>query len=242
MTTRTSLLAAARTFGLAAALGLGALLPASAQSHVYTLNNTLADSNGGPSLTANGGTLSASGYTFAADQGLSLSSALADGANYSLSLTFSLTDISSGNTYKKLVDFNGLADDAGLYVYQSKLDFYNATGVPGTFTFAPNQSVTVDLTRDAATQVVTGSVDGVQQFSFVDNTGIAVFKTADNTINFLADDRATSGREASGGTVTRITLDSSPVPEASATVSLGLLLALGLGGTVVAARKKKAAC
>lgn len=33
----------------------------------------------------------------------------------------------------------------------------------------------------------------------------------------------------------------SPVPEASTTVSLGLLLALGLGGLVVAARKKRTA-
>lgn len=239
MITRTSLIAAGKTLGLAVALSFGALLPASAQSHVYTLNNTFADSNGGPSLVANGGTLSTSGYSFAANQGLSLSTALSDGTNYSLSLTFSLTDITSGNTYKKLVDFNGLADDAGLYVYQSKLDFYSATGTPGTFLFAPDQPVTVSLTRDGATNIVTGSVDGLQQFSFVDDTGIAVFKTADKTINFLADDSATSGREASSGTVTRITLDSSPVPEASTTISFGLMLAFG--GAVVAARKKKAA-
>jgi hypothetical protein len=34
---------------------------------------------------------------------------------------------------------------------------------------------------------------------------------------------------------------SSPVPEASTTVSLGLLLALGMGGIVVAGKRKKAA-
>ena len=32
-----------------------------------------------------------------------------------------------------------------------------------------------------------------------------------------------------------------PVPEASTTVSLGLLLALGVGGLVIAARRRKAA-
>ncbi len=37
-----------------------------------------------------------------------------------------------------------------------------------------------------------------------------------------------------------IVTDANPVPEASTTISFGLLLMLGLGGTVVAARKKKA--
>ena len=35
--------------------------------------------------------------------------------------------------------------------------------------------------------------------------------------------------------------DAGPVPEASTTVSLGLLLALGLGGLVVAGKRRKAA-
>ena len=38
-----------------------------------------------------------------------------------------------------------------------------------------------------------------------------------------------------------LTLAAAPVPEASTTVSLGLLLLLGLGGLVVAARRKRAA-
>lgn len=42
------------------------------------------------------------------------------------------------------------------------------------------------------------------------------------------------------GTLTYYANGFSPVPEASTTVSFGLLLALGLGGAVVAARKKKA--
>lgn len=40
---------------------------------------------------------------------------------------------------------------------------------------------------------------------------------------------------------TIVTPNAAPVPEASTLVSLGLMLTLGLGGTVVAARKKKAA-
>ena len=229
---------AARTLSTAAVLALGTLLPASAQSHVYTLNNTYADSNGGPSLTPDGGTLNPTGgYTFGKDQGLTLINVLV-GSDYTIDMTFSLTDLTSGNTYKKLIDFNGLTADTGLYLHESNLNFYNDAS--GTFAFASNQPVTVELTRNAATQVVTGYAGGIQQFSFIDTSNVAVFDQPGGVIHFFEDDSATSGNEASGGTVTNITINgSSPVPEASTTVSLGLLLALGLGGAAVAACKKR---
>ena len=43
------------------------------------------------------------------------------------------------------------------------------------------------------------------------------------------------------GSTSTFTAGFAPVPEASTTVSFGLLLALGMGGTVVAAKRKKAA-
>ncbi len=46
---------------------------------------------------------------------------------------------------------------------------------------------------------------------------------------------------ARGITTGSLIVTNAPVPEASTTVSFGLLLALGLGGVVVAARKKKTA-
>ena len=230
----------ARTLTVAAVLGGAALLPASAQTHVYTLNNTFADTNGGPSLVSNGGTLSASGYTFGKNLGLSLAN-VTNGTDYSITTTFSFSDLTSGNTYKKILDFQNLASDDGLYIYQSTLDFYPVAGASGTTTFAADQSQTVNLTRNGVTQVVTGSVNGVQQFSFIDSSGIAVFNTSGGLINFFEDDNATSGREASGGTVTSIIVsDSAPVPETSTIVSFGLLLAFGFGGALVAARKRKA--
>ncbi len=237
--------AASRTLALSAVLGLAALLPASAQTHVYTLNGpsgSFADANGGPSLVPDGGAILSTGYTFNANQGLSLGNAL-NGSDYSITLTFSLNDLSSGNTYKKLIDFNNRSSDTGLYLFQSKLDFYNVTGIPGTNVFGADQSQTVNLTRNGATQVVTGSVGGVEQFSFVDMGGIAVFNATDNRIHLFEDDNATSGREAAGGTVSSIVISGAgaPVPEASTTVSFGLLLMLGLGGAVVAAKKKSAA-
>ena len=228
---------AGRTLGLAAALGLATLLPAAAQSHVYTLNNTFADTNGGSSLTPDGGTLNPTGgYTFGKNQGLTLSNVL-NGSNYSIDMTFSMTDLGG---YKKLLDFNGLVNDAGLYFLNGNLDFFPIAA--GPVTAGVDQSETVNLTRDGVTQVVTGSVNGIQQFSFIDSGKIAVFDQPGEVMHFFEDDSHTSGNEASGGTVTNITINglSSPVPEASTTVSFGLLLALGLGGAAVGAKRKKA--
>jgi hypothetical protein len=227
--------------GLAAALlSLASAPSASAQTHIYTLNNTYADSNGGPSLVpvSNGGTgtLSTSGYTFGKDQGLSLSNAIPTGGTFSIDLTFSLTDLSG---YKKLIDFHNLTTDDGLYLLNGQLNFFPVTGSPGPTVLAANQSVTVDLTRDGTTKLVTGSINGVQQFSFTDTTNLAVFDQPGGLAYFFVDDNATSQNEAGPGTVTRITITASPVPEASTTVSLGLL-ALGLGGLVVAGKRRKA--
>ena len=48
---------------------------------------------------------------------------------------------------------------------------------------------------------------------------------------------STVGRAISAGS---LVATRAPVPEASTTVSFGLLLALGLGGLVIAAKRKKA--
>ena len=236
-------IAQARTLGAAAAFILCTCLPATAQTHVYNLSGSYADTNGGPSLTPNGGTLNTSGgYTFGRNQGFSLNNAIS-GADYTIDMTFSLTDLSSGARWRKLLDFNGLANDAGLYIHNRLLEANFAGDHIGIFTFTANQSATVELTRNNATKVVTGSANGVQQFSFIDSNNVAVFNTLGGAIHFFEDDRATSGSESSGGIVTniKVTNSSSPVPEASITVSLGLLLALGLGGFTLAARKKKKA-
>ena len=60
--------------------------------HDYELNNSYADILGGPSLVPNGGTLEASGYTLAANQGLSLSNAI-DPNNYSIQMGVSLSEL-----------------------------------------------------------------------------------------------------------------------------------------------------
>ena len=62
---------------------------------------------------------------------------------------------------------------------------------------------------------------------------------ASQTLNSIKIVNADSSRSATP-LLLGVTAASSPVPEASTTVSLGLLLALGLGGLVVAGRRRRA--
>ena len=75
--------------------------------------------------------------------------------------------------------------------------------------FGPNSTAFLDLGTDSSTRLV-----------FVDNSTTAATGTVQNF-----------------GLATQFTF--APVPEASTTVSLGLLLALGLGGMVIAAKRRK---
>ena len=173
-----------------------AVAPAQAATltHQYGLNNTLADSFGGSSLVANGGTLVASGgYSFAANQGPSLSNAI-DSSDYSIALDFSFSNVSG---YRKIIDFKNLTSDNGLYTNNGNLDFYPIAG--GSYTINPDTLAKVVLTRDGVTGQTTGYVNGAQQFTFTDSGSIATFDAASSIINFLQDDTVTSRREASGG-------------------------------------------
>jgi hypothetical protein len=74
-------------------IALAFLLPvihssASMLIHDYQFLNNLNDSLGGPSLVSLGGTVGSGNYTFAAEQGLSLSNALPNSADYSLFMDF----------------------------------------------------------------------------------------------------------------------------------------------------------
>jgi hypothetical protein len=224
-----------------AALCVFALLPGipavcASLIHDYQFQNTLADSLGGPSLVSLGGTIGAGEYSFAAEQGLSLSNALPDDTNYSIYLDFEFDTLSG---YRKIVDFKNLASDNGLYNLNTDLNFYN-------FNFGPSGALTagtfaqVVLTRDSSTNTVTGYVNGVQQIQFVDSTSDGVFSAANNIINFFQDDAATGGRESSSGEVSEIQIydapltaqqvaglsTSTPEPVSSALVGIGLAIAV----------------
>lgn len=209
--------------------------------HDYEFQNTLADSLGGPALTSLGGTLSAGEYTFGAQQGLSLSSALTGGedANYTIFMNLEFDTLTG---FRKILDFKDLASDNGLYNLSTALNYFNfSTGSTGAFT--PGTFAQVVLTRDNSTGLVVGYVDGVQQIAFTDTTSDAVFNAANNIINFFQDDNVTGGRESSSGAVSHIeifdsalsssqvaALPGSSVPEPASLImaGAGLLLCLKL--------------
>ncbi len=199
--------------------------------HDYQLNGTYADALGGPPLSPDGGTLGATGYTFAANQGLN-ASGITNGSVYSIDMVFQLTDIGG---YRKILDFSDRGPDTGLYMLDGALNFYNV--VTGSSTIAANQTADVRLDRDAA-GTVTGFVNGVQEIQFADTGNIAVFNTPAQIMRFFEDDNATGQHEASGGFVDSITIRSDPVPETSTSMSLGLLVALGLGTLALTTRKR----
>jgi len=226
------------------ALFSGLLMSASAATiaHDYVLTSSLNDILGGPPLMSDGGTLIPSGYTFGANQGLNLSSALMNPGDYSILMDFSFTDL---NGYKKILDFQDRSSDFGLYNLSSTLDFFPVAA--GGATFSPNVLARVVLTRDAGTNAVTGYVNGAQQLTFNDSGSFAVFGATNNIIRFFEDDNVTTQREASAGLATEIQIYNgaltsaqvealggpsaapSGVPEPAALTLVGLgLLSLGL--------------
>jgi hypothetical protein len=165
----------------------------------YVLSSSLNDTLGGPSLVADGGTQSATGYSFAANQGLNLSSALSNSGDYSILMDFSFSNLAG---FRKILDFQNRASDNGLYNLGTALDFFPVSSGGGVF--SPDVLARVVLTRDSGTNTVTGYVNGSQQISFNDSGSIAVFGGPNNIIRFFEDDFATGQSEASAGRATEI--------------------------------------
>ncbi len=164
--------------------------------HAYSLNGSPADAFGGPAATLNGGTFGTTGYAFNTGTGLSfdLESTLA--TDYSIAMRFSLDNLSG---YRKLIDFVNRASDNGFYNLNSALDFYPVAA--GSTTYLPGQEISVVLTRDGATGLVSAYLNGVLQLSFTDSSNLAVATTAGGFAHFnlFQDDLVTSGGEASSG-------------------------------------------
>jgi hypothetical protein len=167
------------------------------------LNGSLNDALGGPALTADGGTLNASNYTFGANQGLTLTGGFGPSGvgnfagSYSIVLDFTFDNLSG---FRKIIDFQDKTSDNGTYNLNTAINFFPAiTGPSGALT--TTNEARVVLTRDGTT--VAGYVNGVSQFTFTDGGNAAVFSAANNIAHFFEDDSKTGG-EASSGEVNRI--------------------------------------
>ena len=198
---------------------------------LYDFNGNLDDSfANGPALVANGGSVSAGAYVFGPNQGLSLNWSSFDAASYDITLQFSFTTTGAGASWRKIVDYNGRDTDEGLYAFDDHLQFVETASNTGPEVlinapfamFAPDQTLTLRITRDAGTKVFSAYINGAQQLSFVDSNERAVFITP--FANFFLDDIDTSG-EFSAGRADFIAIGAVPVPAALPLLgsALGLL-------------------
>ncbi|MEZ6137689.1 MAG: PEP-CTERM sorting domain-containing protein [Pirellulaceae bacterium] len=196
----------------------------------YDFDGTFTDTLGnGVDIVASGGTLSGGRYSFANNQGLRLTNALPSTTDYGIELRFQVNDSVAG--YNKLIDFQALASDIGLYVRDGSIDFYTAGPTGGSI--ALNTDYTVGLARSGSTIEV--FLDGVSLFSVADSNQAV---SAGNILNFFEDDNATSQRESFIGSVDWIrihddasTFGTQPVqavPEPSSLLLFSLLGTLGL--------------
>ena len=188
----------------------GLVLPVSGATlaHEYQLSGSLSDIFGGPALVSDGGTQSAAGYSFAPNQGLHVSSAFSNSANYSILLDFSFVDLvgGSGGDYRKIIDFKDRTADRGLYEHLGHDDFFINSDIQGSNSvFLANVPARVVLTRDSSTNTVTGYFNGAFQFSFTDGSQEAVPTASNNLIRFFEDDiNGSQQREAASGLVTEL--------------------------------------
>jgi len=173
----------------------------------YQFQNTRASSIGNPPAVVDLGTnsftsatvdgTSTTVLTFIQNDGLSLSPTTGVIANdaYSIVMLFSFAQTSG---YRRVANFKNGTGDYGLYVLDGHLYFY-PSGYGTPVSISNNTYVQVVLTRDA-TGLVTGYVNGTQQFQFSDTSAGVAIINGNNTLRFFRDD----GSEASAGSVARI--------------------------------------
>ena len=171
--------------------------------HEYALRGSLDDSTGGNSLKSLGGDITALGYVFAANQGLTFSSRAFTPKDYSVELSFKLDSTRGTN---KIVDFHHFTAFPGLYQNDDSLAFIPLAAAGSDFT--PDVNVHMVLTRDGHTDIVTAYVNGESRFSFLDLAGLAVTPGFSNKLSFLAGDGVEND---SGGTLNYIRVFNGPL-------------------------------
>jgi len=226
---------------LLAALGSllgGGAVQAATLVHDYQFNGTLLDALGGPALVSMGGELASQPgrYHFDRNQGLQLSNGLVDPRVWSLEFRVSYESLAG--TWNKLIDFQDLSLDGGLYFESGHMQYYPAKA--GVDSAPTGSDFTMVLTRDEH-DVLRGYLNGVKQWTLSDSPEQGSVSLA-NRLHFFVDDHQSDQREAQGGSIDFLRVydgvlsdaqiagvPTSPVPEPGsfALLSAGLL-ALGV--------------
>ncbi len=179
--------------------------------HLFEFDNNLNDSLSSTVLTDNGGTINSDSYSFGANQGVFLDTALSLADNYSIGIQFSFESVSSWN---KIVDFKDRSPDSGQYILSGKLSFFAPTNT-GPGSIQADEFINVVFTRSSLDDLYTAYLNGssTPEYSFVDSTSQAI--AFDNSgfaqFAFFMDDAATGFDEASAGIVNEIRIWDGPL-------------------------------
>jgi hypothetical protein len=196
-----------------------------ADTFTYELNNSLAETGGGQSLTALGGSLGPTGYTFLANQGLSLPNIIGAGTPYSIEIQFRFDETDG---FRRIIDFKDGLSDNGLYNASTAVIFWAFGGIAGpSGAFSDGGPVVDLLISRSATGDVTVDVNSVQQiafndsFAFLDSSNTNMASFTGSNILFFRDDFEFGG-EASSGFVDRIQITTGAVAVPGPIVGAGL--------------------
>ena len=119
---------------------------------------------------------------------------------YTIEILFHFDEVSN---YRKILDLNNGSRDDGLYVLDGCLNFFPRP-VTSSTPIEADTFAQVVLTRGSSSDAVVGYVDGIRQFVFDDQLGIAEIGRS-HTLRFFVDDERTKV-EHSGGVVSQIRL------------------------------------
>ncbi|MCW6506631.1 hypothetical protein [Lichenifustis flavocetrariae] len=209
---------------------------ASASTYTYDLNSSLSSSTGGPDLTADGGTLGATGYSFGPNQGLTLSNVGGPAfSSYSIDLSYFFNDnvTARGNGYRKIIDFADLTSDSGLYSRFGNIELYpNGSGTSTSGSTENGRLADVTLARSSA-GIVTVTLDGTGILTYDDSVSKTYLFSNTSTLHFFEDDKATAQGEAAAGFVNAITVTTGssistvPLPAAAPMFGAALIALAG---------------
>ncbi len=155
-----------RRFIVGATLALLALsfTRAAVLVHDYTLRGTLSPASGGPPLAAVGGNITALGYVFAGNP-FTMGTIPSVSSNISLEFSFTFR-VQTGDLQP--ATFSAVALSVGNYSISAPLAL-SAVATSSPLNAPHDEHVHFVITRNAATDTITGFVNGVQQYVINDN-------------------------------------------------------------------------
>lgn len=159
----------------------------------WGFNGNLNDSLGGPNAqVSNVGDLEATGFAFGNYDYVTLPLATLTAADtYSIRIRFSLD--SNTRSYQRILSFDGVTSDKGLYTTTNYFYFYNTGPKTDNYTFTPNELMDLVVSRNGVTDVFSAQLNGNHLWSFEDTEKHAVLTASNQNLIFFRDDRNENG-------------------------------------------------